>query len=606
MQNQRTKQLNRSAWMIVFCLICSSGFAADGGDDYCLDQFFGKVGPVVYSNKGKAAKISGELSVVMAMASNGKSACGYFVKGKAGKSTAAPKMYTLVFPKGPPHGLITGTQVVVNGKLNGRVLSVNDDDSGLKVSPSVALADARAVGGNVNVTVILVNFTDSTLAATPADIDTMINSNPSSLSQYYANTSNGKFHVTGTIKGPYTINYSSAGCNYGTWASAADAASGVKSGYRMYVLAPSGCGWGGLAYVGGQQSWINGSYWNWEDAYCHEFGHNLGMWHAWYGSTEYADHSDCMGNPSMPPHLNAPHMEFLGWTNSGNITNLSANGTYNVTLNAMEQNTTTAQIIKIPKADTSDNYYISYRAPLSLDAGNLEGGYEYGISVHTGSAQSTLYGVYFDGQTYSDTVNGITVTQVSHTDTTATVQVVIKANVKPIASMSASPISGTAPLPVNFDGTASSDPDGSIASYTWNFGDGTTGSGATISHTYTTPGTYGASLTVTDNNGAQGSSNVTITVADPNAINAPSNLTASASNKVVTLKWNDNSINEEGFSVERAVKSNNPVWGVVGTTTGTSFTQAVTSGTYFYRVRAYNNTSGIFSPYSNSVTIRVH
>ena len=57
-------------------------------------------------------------------------------------------------------------------------------------------------------------------------------------------------------------------------------------------------------------------------------------------------------------------------------------------------------------------------------------------------------------------------------------------------------------LVVSFDGRTSSDPDGTVASYAWNFGDGSIGSGAQTAHTYTTPGTYTVSLVVTDNKGA--------------------------------------------------------------------------------------------------------
>lgn len=75
-------------------------------------------------------------------------------------------------------------------------------------------------------------------------------------------------------------------------------------------------------------------------------------------------------------------------------------------------------------------------------------------------------------------------------------------NQAPVAAFSLSPASGTAPLPVSFDGSGSADPDGSIVDYAWDFGDGDTGSGQTTTHTYTTPGTYTPSLTVTDNDGA--------------------------------------------------------------------------------------------------------
>ncbi|MEX0406578.1 PKD domain-containing protein [Aquibium sp. LZ166] len=54
---------------------------------------------------------------------------------------------------------------------------------------------------------------------------------------------------------------------------------------------------------------------------------------------------------------------------------------------------------------------------------------------------------------------------------------------------------------VRFDGALSGDPDGSILSYDWDFGDGVTRSGMSVDHVYHTPGTYRASLTVTDDSG---------------------------------------------------------------------------------------------------------
>ena len=58
-----------------------------------------------------------------------------------------------------------------------------------------------------------------------------------------------------------------------------------------------------------------------------------------------------------------------------------------------------------------------------------------------------------------------------------------------------------AQLTCTFDSTGSADPDGSIASYSWDFGDGTTGSGPAPSHGYASPGTYTYTLTVTDDRG---------------------------------------------------------------------------------------------------------
>ncbi len=81
------------------------------------------------------------------------------------------------------------------------------------------------------------------------------------------------------------------------------------------------------------------------------------------------------------------------------------------------------------------------------------------------------------------------------------VEIEVLPNDPPTAVGSFLPTSGEAPLVVFFNGSASTDSDGSIVSYEWDFGDGSSGSGATTSHTYTQAGTYTASLTVTDNGG---------------------------------------------------------------------------------------------------------
>ena len=70
---------------------------------------------------------------------------------------------------------------------------------------------------------------------------------------------------------------------------------------------------------------------------------------------------------------------------------------------------------------------------------------------------------------------------------------------------------------VDLDGSASYHPDGTIVSYDWGFGDNTTGSGVTVSHTYTAVGIYDVELTVTDDRGAQSSDNTMVVVYDPAA-----------------------------------------------------------------------------------------
>lgn len=82
----------------------------------------------------------------------------------------------------------------------------------------------------------------------------------------------------------------------------------------------------------------------------------------------------------------------------------------------------------------------------------------------------------------------------------------------PVANFSATPETGYSPLVVNFDGTLSTDSDGTIESYVWDFGDGGSAVGSTSEYTYLNEGTYTVKLTVTDNSGNTHFNTSTITV----------------------------------------------------------------------------------------------
>lgn len=75
-------------------------------------------------------------------------------------------------------------------------------------------------------------------------------------------------------------------------------------------------------------------------------------------------------------------------------------------------------------------------------------------------------------------------------------------NQAPQAVASVSAGSGAVPFAVQFTGSNSSDADGSLVAWHWDFGDGASADEADPAHNYTTPGTYTATLTVTDDQGA--------------------------------------------------------------------------------------------------------
>jgi PKD repeat protein len=106
----------------------------------------------------------------------------------------------------------------------------------------------------------------------------------------------------------------------------------------------------------------------------------------------------------------------------------------------------------------------------------------------------------------------LTVTDANGNTDTATKTIEVE-DQPPVAAFAA-PGSVNAASPAQFEATGSGDPDGAAVSYSWSFGDGTTGSGATPSHVYAKPGVYTVTLTVTDVAGKTATISHQITVND--------------------------------------------------------------------------------------------
>jgi PKD repeat protein len=88
-------------------------------------------------------------------------------------------------------------------------------------------------------------------------------------------------------------------------------------------------------------------------------------------------------------------------------------------------------------------------------------------------------------------------------------------NFLPTAVLHPSTLTGTAPLALQLSAAGSTDFDGSITSYIWEFGDGRKAMGSNVSCVYNRPGAFAVKLTVTDNSGGAVVSQKVITVQAP-------------------------------------------------------------------------------------------
>ncbi|BDV29518.1 PDK repeat-containing protein [Microbacterium terricola] len=105
----------------------------------------------------------------------------------------------------------------------------------------------------------------------------------------------------------------------------------------------------------------------------------------------------------------------------------------------------------------------------------------------------------------------LTVTDDDGATNTSQVPITVVANAAPVAQANWSAVN----LAATFSASGSTDSDGSITSFAWDFGDGDTGSGQLASHTYDAAGPYSVILTVTDDDGATASTTLDVVVSEP-------------------------------------------------------------------------------------------
>lgn len=285
--------------------------------------------------------------------------------------------------------------------------------------------------------VVMLNFNDSPIACTATDLQNrLFGSTGATLDQGYRQSSGGLVSFTGQVIGPYTVNYSSTGsCDYNGWAAAANAlaqsAGFSPSAYnRISYVTPrnANCPWQGLGAVGGSQptqTWVQQCAST--GMFSHELGHNLGFHHASTPGSEYGDASDPMGASKLV-QSNAANRVMAGWLYGSRSLDVSSGGSYSI--GALESDPSSGpQVLRLKKADTGEYYYLSMRQPVGVDSTNLWTAYQNTVSVHKASgtlpAYTYLLASLGAGQSWSDTVNGITVTSQGVSGSNASVSVAL-------------------------------------------------------------------------------------------------------------------------------------------------------------------------------------
>lgn len=154
----------------------------------------------------------------------------------------------------------------------------------------------------------------------------------------------------------------------------------------------------------------------------------------------------------------------------------------------------------------------TFDATGSTDGDGTVSAYEWSFSDGDEAGGPAPQKDFAESGTYDVT---LTVTDDGGLSSTTTQQVTVtKPNEAPTAAFTMS----CTYLACDFDAAASDDADGEVTDWAWDFGDDAEGSGATVSHTYATPGTYTATLVVTDDDGASDeASTVKVVVSAPTA-----------------------------------------------------------------------------------------
>ncbi len=281
----------------------------------------------------------------------------------------------------------------------------------------------------------------------------------------------------------------------------------------------------------------------------------------------------------------------------------AAGGSYTVTLQVTDnqgaQSTTTSKTVTVtpPNQPPTANFTFSCSAltcsftSTSSDPDGSVASYSWNFGDATTSTAQNPSHTYAAGGSYTVTLQ-VTDNQGAQSTTTSKTVTVTAPNQPPTANFTSS----CSALSCNFTST-SSDPDGSIASYSWTFGDGGTSTAQNPSHSYTAAGSYTVSLRVTDNQGAQSTTtSKTVTVTAPNQP-PTANFTSSCSG--LTCSFTSTSSDPDGSIASYSWTFGD---GATSTAQNPSHTYAA-GGSYTVGLRVTDNQGAQSTTTSKTVTV---
>ena len=180
----------------------------------------------------------------------------------------------------------------------------------------------------------------------------------------------------------------------------------------------------------------------------------------------------------------------------------------------------------------------------------------------------------------------------------------ITVNDPPVADITASPLTGTLPLTVNFDASGSTDSDGTIDKYEWDFdGDGIwdldTGTTATTSFEYTTAGNFDAAVRVTDDDGATDTASLSDGVSGEIDVNDPpvADITGSplTGGLPLTVDFDATGSTDSDGTIDKYEWDweGDGIYDLDSGTTATAQHEFLSSGTFDTTVRVTDNDGGI-------------